>query len=264
MYDKDYYKTLGLSPTASRRDIKTHFRKLMKRYHPDISKEIDAEKRYGEVIEAYKVLKDPSLRMMYDIASNFEGAPASERRQEPRWDKNDPVDKKAYYEKLLREKREAAQKKAKQEFVFHEYLSRPKLWVTVFVSSLLIVFLSTLARNLVEGRDGFASPGIYGTGLGIVGLAWIVYLGLRFLLPRDRPANEIVLVFFAVTAAFLYETTLVRLAYKEAPFGLRKGSLFGGLIFMTIFAYGVFSLESRKERRQEPQRTARQKGGRRL
>jgi hypothetical protein len=246
MYDKDYYKTLGLFPTASRRDIKTHFRKLMKRYHPDISKEIDAEKRYSEIIEAYKVLHNPSLRTMYDIASNFEGAPASERRQEPRWDKNDSADKKAYYEKLLREKREAARKKAQQEFVFHEYLSRPKLWVTVFVSSLLIVFLSTLARNLVEGLD--ASPGIYGTGLGVVGLAWIVYLGLRFLLPRDRPANEIVLALFAVTAAFLYETTLVRLAYKEASLGLRKGSLFGGLIFMTIFAYGVFSLESRKER----------------
>ncbi|HEX5515541.1 MAG TPA: DnaJ C-terminal domain-containing protein [Gammaproteobacteria bacterium] len=63
---KDYYKTLGLARDASQDDIKRAYRKLARKYHPDVSKEPDAEARFKEVGEAYEVLKDPEKRKAYD------------------------------------------------------------------------------------------------------------------------------------------------------------------------------------------------------
>lgn len=66
MEDKDYYKIMGLANNASEKDIKIAYRKLARKYHPDISKEPDAEARFKEMGEAYEVLKDPSKRAQYD------------------------------------------------------------------------------------------------------------------------------------------------------------------------------------------------------
>ncbi len=63
---KDYYKILGLERGASQDDIKRAYRRLARKYHPDVSKEPDAETRFKEVGEAYEVLKDPSRRAAYD------------------------------------------------------------------------------------------------------------------------------------------------------------------------------------------------------
>lgn len=63
---KDYYETLGVSRDASPEQIKTAYRKLARKYHPDVSKESDAEARFKEVGEAYKVLKDSESRASYD------------------------------------------------------------------------------------------------------------------------------------------------------------------------------------------------------
>jgi len=63
---KDYYKILGLSRDASQDDIKRAYRKLARKYHPDVSSEDDAEERFKEVSEAYEVLKDPEKRAAYD------------------------------------------------------------------------------------------------------------------------------------------------------------------------------------------------------
>lgn len=63
---KDYYKTLGLQRSASPEDIKRAYRKLARKYHPDVSKEPDAEARFKEVAEAYSVLKDAEKRVAYD------------------------------------------------------------------------------------------------------------------------------------------------------------------------------------------------------
>ncbi len=63
---KDYYKIIGLPETASAKDIKTAYRKLARKYHPDVSKEADAEERFKEVGEAYEVLKDKDKRAEYD------------------------------------------------------------------------------------------------------------------------------------------------------------------------------------------------------
>jgi curved DNA-binding protein len=63
---KDYYKIMGVARDATQDDIKRAYRKLARKYHPDVSKEKDAEARFKEVGEAYEVLKDEEKRAAYD------------------------------------------------------------------------------------------------------------------------------------------------------------------------------------------------------
>jgi curved DNA-binding protein len=65
---KDYYAALGIAKDASAEDIKRAYRKLARKYHPDVSKESDAEARFKQIGEAYEVLKDPEKRAAYDNA----------------------------------------------------------------------------------------------------------------------------------------------------------------------------------------------------
>ncbi len=66
MEKRDYYEVLGISKNADDKEIKSAFRKLAKKYHPDVSKEPDAEAKFKEVQEAYAVLSDPDKRRQYD------------------------------------------------------------------------------------------------------------------------------------------------------------------------------------------------------
>ena len=63
---RDYYEVLGISRGASEDEIKKAFRKLAKKYHPDVNKEPDAAEKFKEVNEAYEVLSDPQKRQTYD------------------------------------------------------------------------------------------------------------------------------------------------------------------------------------------------------
>lgn len=78
---KDYYKILGVDRTASESEIKKAFRKLAQKYHPDISKEKDAEEKFKDVNEAYQTLSDTEKRAAYDqlgqrrAGSQFEPPP---------------------------------------------------------------------------------------------------------------------------------------------------------------------------------------------
>ncbi len=63
---KDYYQILGLKRDASAEEIKKAYRRLARKYHPDVSKEKNAEERFKEVGEAYEVLHDPKKREAYD------------------------------------------------------------------------------------------------------------------------------------------------------------------------------------------------------
>jgi len=80
---KDYYATLGVERTASAAEIKAAYRKLARKYHPDVSKEKDAEEKFKEVAEAYETLKDAEKRAAYDQLGHH--APGDEFRPPPGW-----------------------------------------------------------------------------------------------------------------------------------------------------------------------------------
>ena len=66
MQFKDYYETLGVEPGAGEAEIKTAYRRLARKYHPDVSKEAGAEEKFKAVNEAYEALRDPQKRAAYD------------------------------------------------------------------------------------------------------------------------------------------------------------------------------------------------------
>ncbi len=82
---KDYYAVMDVARDASQDDIKRAYRKLARKYHPDVSKEADAEQRFKELGEAYEVLKDPEKRAAYDqLGSNWRAG--QDFRPPPGWD----------------------------------------------------------------------------------------------------------------------------------------------------------------------------------
>jgi len=83
---KDYYKIMGIEKDAPQDEIKRAYRKLARKYHPDVSKEKEAEIRFKEVGEAYEVLKDPEKRTAYDqLGANWK-AGQSGFQPPPDWD----------------------------------------------------------------------------------------------------------------------------------------------------------------------------------
>ena len=66
MHFKDYYEILGVEPTAGEAEIKTAYRRLARKLHPDVSKEAGAEEKFKAVNEAYEALRDPQKRAAYD------------------------------------------------------------------------------------------------------------------------------------------------------------------------------------------------------
>lgn len=75
---RDYYEILGVPRNATQEEIKKAFRRLARKYHPDINKDPDAQEKFKEINEAYQVLSDPEKRKLYDTYghSAFEGAGA--------------------------------------------------------------------------------------------------------------------------------------------------------------------------------------------
>ena len=81
---KDYYKVMGVARDATETQIKQAYRKLARKYHPDVSKEKDAEARFKEVGEAYEVLKSPEKRAAYDQLGQGHAA-GQDFRPPPDW-----------------------------------------------------------------------------------------------------------------------------------------------------------------------------------
>jgi curved DNA-binding protein len=82
---KDYYKIMGMERDASQDDIKRAYRKLARKYHPDVSKEANAEALFKDLGEAYAVLKDPEKRAAYDeLGANWKAG--QDFQPPPNWD----------------------------------------------------------------------------------------------------------------------------------------------------------------------------------
>ncbi len=82
---KDYYKIMGVDRKASAEEIKKAYRRLARKFHPDVSKERNAEERFKEVAEAYETLKDPEKRAAYDQLGSYQ--PGQDFRPPPDWEK---------------------------------------------------------------------------------------------------------------------------------------------------------------------------------
>jgi curved DNA-binding protein len=80
---KDYYKILGVERGAAEDEIKKAYRKLARKYHPDVSKEPNAKERFQEVSEAYETLRDKEKRAAYDSLGSFR--PGQDFRPPPDW-----------------------------------------------------------------------------------------------------------------------------------------------------------------------------------
>ena len=81
---KDYYKILNVEPDADKKAIKVAYRKLARKYHPDVSDHKDAEDKFKEVTEAYEVLYDDKKRAEYDELKQY-GSQEGGFRPPPGW-----------------------------------------------------------------------------------------------------------------------------------------------------------------------------------
>mgnify|MGYP000108944959 CR=1 FL=1 len=84
MQYKDYYEILGVKRDASEADIKKAYRSLARKFHPDVSKEANAEEKFKEVAEAYEVLKDKEKREAYDQLGSYQQG--QDFRPPPGWE----------------------------------------------------------------------------------------------------------------------------------------------------------------------------------
>lgn len=82
---RDYYEILGIKREASQDEVQRAYRKLARKFHPDVNKAADAEDKFKEINEAYEVLKDPEKRKMYDqLGPNWRSG--QDFRPPPGWD----------------------------------------------------------------------------------------------------------------------------------------------------------------------------------
>ncbi len=92
MQFKDYYEVLGVPPGADADVIKSAYRRLARKYHPDVSKEPDAEDKFKAVNEAYEALRDPKRRKAYDQLRARGYRPGEEFHAPPNWSQDQEFD----------------------------------------------------------------------------------------------------------------------------------------------------------------------------
>lgn len=123
---KDYYDTLEIKRDASQDDIKRSYRKLARKYHPDVSKEADAETRFKQVGEAYEVLKDKDKRASYDqlganwqAGQDFHPPPDWAAGSGPQGDEFSDAEFSDFFESLFGKRRQGAGQYTRGQNNFH-------------------------------------------------------------------------------------------------------------------------------------------------
>lgn len=101
MQFKDYYAMLGVEPTAGDAEIKTAYRRLARKYHPDVSKEAGAEEQFKAVNEAHEALRDPQKRAAYDQLRARGYRPGEEFRPPPDFGRGGPGAQDFDYEEIF-------------------------------------------------------------------------------------------------------------------------------------------------------------------
>lgn len=101
MQFKDYYAVLGVEPSAGDAEIKTAYRRLARKYHPDVSKEAGAEDQFKAVNEAYEALRDPQKRAAYDQLRARGYRPGEEFRPPPDFGRGGPGAQDFDYEEIF-------------------------------------------------------------------------------------------------------------------------------------------------------------------
>ena len=101
MQFKDYYAVLGVEPSAGDAEIKTAYRRLARKYHPDVSKEPGAEDQFKAVNEAYEALRDPQKRTAYDQLRARGYRPGEEFRPPPDFGRGGPGSQDFDYEEIF-------------------------------------------------------------------------------------------------------------------------------------------------------------------
>ncbi len=81
----DYYEIMGVKPEADAAEIKSAYRKLARKYHPDVSKEKESEDKFKQIGEAYSVLKDKEKRKEYDELRTYAGNRRDDFHVPPGW-----------------------------------------------------------------------------------------------------------------------------------------------------------------------------------
>lgn len=144
---KDYYVVMGVDKSATPDDIKRAHRKLARKYHPDVSKEKDAEARFKELAEAYDVLKDPETRAAYDAlganykaGQDFQPPPDWAARQgntqgfEQGFEDGDGQDHSAFFEALFRNmgrSQNTGQQRSHEAFDMHGQDQHAKIQIEI-------------------------------------------------------------------------------------------------------------------------------------
>ena len=165
---KDYYQTMGVSKSATPDDIKRAHRKLARKYHPDVSKEKDAEARFKELAEAYDVLKDPEKRASYDrlganykAGQDFQPPPdwAGQTQRSDAFDQGGDEDHSAFFDSLFRNmgggqgRQQRGQQRTHQAFDLHGQDQHAKIQIDI-EDSYLGATRTLQLRVQLEGSDG--------------------------------------------------------------------------------------------------------------
>lgn len=165
---KDYYAVMSVDKSATPDDIKRAHRKLARKYHPDVSKEKDAEARFKELAEAYDVLKDPEKRAAYDrLGANYKegqefqppdwaGSPSERGSYTQSFQDGGGQDHSAFFDSLFRDMgrgQGAGQQRSHEAFDMHGQDQHAKIQIDL-EDSYQGATRTLQLRAQVEDRDG--------------------------------------------------------------------------------------------------------------